>query len=450
MIPRMIRLAFLLSACVLGIAACNLRAIPRADVASAMNGDNLRLENTTSSSTPTAALEAEAVPGVTSTLPAVPTPNRCGLADNGPARQISADLQIDYATKSAQVAERIQFANRETARIDEIVLDTQANQWEGGFQLAALTVNGADADWELNVNHLSVRLPETLLPGCHVDIALDFTLQPPAIRDGLRAYRGFFGYSPRQFNLGHFLPTVAARVGGAWRIHEPVGIGEQVVHDIADWRVQVTVSNAAESLQIAAPGEVAMTGPGAWDIDLANSRDFAISLSEEFVVVEGQTSDGVTVAIYTFADALIDAGGLWLDGAAHTLGASVQALELFSRKFGSYPYQRFALVQGDFPDGMEFTGLAFVGSAWFTNFDGTAYNYLTLISVHEIAHQWWYAQVGNDAALNPWLDEALATYSEYIFIENVYPADKNWWWTFRVASYLPQGRWSTASRLRVQ
>ena len=97
------------------------------------------------------------------------------------------------------------------------------------------------------------------------------------------------------------------------------------------------------------------------------------------------------------------------------------------------------IVQGDFPDGMEFSGIVFVSTAWFYTFDGTHQNYLTLITIHEVSHQWWYARVGNDSALAPWLDEALSTYSEYIFIENYYPDFKNWWWTFRVANFGPQG-----------
>jgi aminopeptidase N len=62
-----------------------------------------------------------------------------------------------------------------------------------------------------------------------------------------------------------------------------------------------------------------------------------------------------------------------------------------------------------------------------------------LITVHEIAHQWWYGLVGSDQAVNPWLDEALATYSEYAFIEEQFPALKDWWWQFRVNSLSPQG-----------
>jgi len=44
-------------------------------------------------------------------------------------------------------------------------------------------------------------------------------------------------------------------------------------------------------------------------------------------------------------------------------------------------------------------------------------NYLTTLSVHETAHQWWDGLVGTDQALEPWLDEALATYAERIFYQ---------------------------------
>jgi aminopeptidase N len=34
--------------------------------------------------------------------------------------------------------------------------------------------------------------------------------------------------------------------------------------------------------------------------------------------------------------------------------------------------------------------------------------------VHEAAHQWFYSTVGNDQARDPWLDEALASYAEFV------------------------------------
>ena len=308
-----------------------------------------------------------------------------------------------------------------------------------------LYANGLDrqrraAAYELDLNRLQINLNEPLESGCWLEIGLSFHLQPAEIRDGLRSYRGFYGYSPRQLNLGHFLPTIAARLDGDWRIHEPIGIGEQVVYEVADWHVNLSVNNAADALILAAPGTVTVLGSNAWDIELLNSRDFAISLSDQMIAAARQISENLTVEVYSFDDAQINANGVRLDGADHVLREAEKALSLYERQFGAYARERFVIVQGDFPDGMEFTGLVFVGGAWFTNFDGGIRNYLTLISVHEIAHQWWYASVGNDSALNPWLDEALATYSEYLFIEEHYPADKNWWWTFRVAGFFPQGK----------
>jgi aminopeptidase N len=35
-----------------------------------------------------------------------------------------------------------------------------------------------------------------------------------------------------------------------------------------------------------------------------------------------------------------------------------------------------------------------------------------VVTVHELAHQWFYAMVGNSQARDPWLDEAFATFAE--------------------------------------
>ena len=421
--------------CSLIFAGCNLSRAATADDATAGGDAQLKLEALQAQATPAQAISSP--PAAKPTL--APTPDRC--SQNAPplARRIEAEARIDYGERSAEVSQRIQFYNLEDLALSEIVLDVQPNQWDDTFALSALRVNGALADYALASNRLEIPLAAPLMAGCWLDIALDFQLRPQAIREGLRAYRGFLGFSPRQFNLSHFLPTVAARLAGEWRIHQPTGIGEQIVYEPADWRVQVTVADASESLQLAAPGTVTKQAEGHWLVELPASRDLALSLSEEYILAEREVAPGLVVAVYTFTDARINIGGAWLDGAAHLLDEAGKALRLFARDFGAYPYGRFVIVQGDFPDGMEFSGLVYVGSAWFYGFDGTHRNYLTLIAVHEIAHQWWYARVGSDSALTPWLDEALATYSEYLFIEAFYPADKNWWWTFRVANFLPQG-----------
>lgn len=386
---------------------------------------------------------ASVQPAATSSAPVEPTPSypyACGADDiASAARQVEARVDIDYAQKVASVDQLLSFTNREDSPLGSIVLDVQANQWDGSFVLHELLVDEYPAYHELESNKLEIPLATALPAGCAIEIEIRFRLLPDVIRDGMRAFRGFFGYSPRQLNLAHFLPNIAARVNEEWRIHSPANFGEQIVYDVTDWRVSVQVQDATEDLQLAAPGDIKELGPGFWQVELRQSRDFALSLSDKFQLREGRTASGLDIAVYTLRDSQAGVNINGRNSASHVLTVTIQALDLFERLFGDYPRNRLVVVQGDFPDGMEFTGLVFVGSAWFAQFDGTPYNYLTLVSVHEIAHQWWYALVGSDAALHPWLDEALATYSEYLFIEAHYPADKNWWWTFRVAGYSPQG-----------
>ena len=289
--------ALLVSGCNLGVASGNI-VVPE-------SASNLRLQVTqvapnatappASTSAPSTAIESSSDRA---------SPYDCTMdVDAGAARKISADVGIDYDTKRATVRQQIGFVNREDIAIDNIIIDVQINQWNGSFALETLLVQGAPAYHELHLNRLQIPLAIDLPKGCAIDIEISFSVFPEAIRDGLRAYRGYFGYSPRQLNLAHFLPSVAARVDGEWLLHEPARIGEQIVYDVVDWEVTIDVLDGGDSLQLAAPGAVTQLEPGKWQVALENSRDFSISLSDSYRVQEQQTASGVTVVVYSFADA---------------------------------------------------------------------------------------------------------------------------------------------------
>jgi aminopeptidase N len=115
------------------------------------------------------------------------------------------------------------------------------------------------------------------------------------------------------------------------------------------------------------------------------------------------------------------------------------ALTTYQERFGPYPYPVLSIVEANFYDGMEYAGLFFLGRDFYLADDGTKLNYLIDLAVHETAHQWWFGLVGNDQAMEPWLDEALATYSEYLFYEEYYPGMAEAWWHFRVETFSPTG-----------
>jgi aminopeptidase N len=94
---------------------------------------------------------------------------------------------------------------------------------------------------------------------------------------------------------------------------------------------------------------------------------------------------------------------------------------------------------GDFNDGMEYSAFFYLSRDFYNLYDETPANYLTFVAVHETSHQWWFEQVANDQAQQPWLDEALSTYSEYIYYENMHPDLTAWWWAYRIDFYNPQG-----------
>jgi len=366
-------------------------------------------------------------------------PILCPAAPNAPMTRYTLTAELDYPSRTVLVEQGVEYVNRTEKPFEELLLTVRPNSLPDVFTLESVVLGEYDLSYELTGPRLTVELPEKLDPGCAMKLSFKFRLTIPQIdREGVNAYKGYLGFSDRQINLGHWTPTVAVRQGDDWIMHDEIPIGEQDVLDDADWDVTLNIKDAPEKLQVAAPGEIVMNEPGHWRYTLSGARDFSLSMSTDYRISTQDSDDGVTVELYTFDDALIQTEAGAINSPAFALDVATKALSMYSDLYGQFPHQRMVVIESDFPDGMEFSGLVFVGGEYFRSFGGPT-SYLMLITVHEIAHQWWYGQVGNDPALNPWLDEALATYGEYTFIEEYFPALKDWWWSFRVDNFSPEG-----------
>ena len=68
---------------------------------------------------------------------------------------------------------------------------------------------------------------------------------------------------------------------------------------------------------------------------------------------------------------------------------------------------------------MEYPGIVLIDQSLYT---GTEADEIILehVVVHETAHQWWYAAVGNDQVKEPWLDEALTDYSTFLYYGRIH------------------------------
>ncbi len=363
----------------------------------------------------------------------------CSPGEAAPTTRHTVIADIDYAQRTISVAQTTRYVNWTEAALADLRFNVEPNVWPGAFTLDSVMLGETSVSYELTGRRLIVELAQELDPRCAESITLSFRLVVPRIGEGVEAYKGFFGYSPRQLNLGHWLPTMAARLNEDWVTRESFAFGEQDVLDNADWDVTLNVSGALNTLQIAAPGMITELAPLSWQVVHRNARELAVSLSETFNVADEQLDSGVRVELYSFNDAIIQSEQGTIDSPSYALAIASRSLALYEELYGAYPYERMVVVQADFPDGMELSGLVFVGGEYFRGFTGDPASYLTIITAHEIAHQWWYGKVGNDQALSPWLDEALATYSELAFIEEYYPELEAWWWWFRVDRLEPEG-----------
>lgn len=340
------------------------------------------------------------------------------------------DTVIDYDLHRVDVAETIQYPNHTGQMLSSLTLAVAANLWPDCFQLNEVTVDGTPVTGHsLNLHRLDLPLPAPLDPDSVSTVTLGYSLSLPYM-DQLHSQRArIFGYSEIQMNLVNWYPFIVPFKNGDWIIREPWSHGEYLVYPTADFEVNLKFASAENPPTVASSGLAEPNGDSKRYI-LSNGRAFALSASREFQVSQIQAGD-ITVFSYYLP--------IYKNAGEAALIASAQALQVFSQRFGEYPHQTLSVVIADFKDSMEFSGLYFHSRSFYDLYDGTVKNYLTFVAVHETGHQWWFEQVANDQAEEPWLDESLTTYSELIYYEALHPDLVNWWWSYRIDFFEPHG-----------
>lgn len=383
--------------------------------------------------TPTAPV-FEAFP-VTDT-PSIPTETPLPTATPVPAleRAIYAlDVLIDYDSKTVGVNQKILYPNLTGNQLNNLVIAIVPNLWQGSFNLTSISINGeAITNYVITNQRLDIPLPFLLATNEAVEIDIQYSLVLPFAEqeDPSISRPRIYGYTNRQINLTNWYPFVVPNINGEWILHEPWYYGEHLAYDAADYAVTVRFADPASAPIVASSGVPETQADGSIVYKINSARAFALSASRDFQTSTTQVGD-ITLTSYYFP--FNESGG------QAALQATLEAIQVFSQRYGAYPHKSLAIVMGDFNDGMEYSAFYYLSKDFYNLYDGTPANYLTFVAVHETAHQWWFEQVANDQALQPWVDEALATYSEKIYYENAHPDLVSWWWTYRIDFYNPGG-----------
>jgi aminopeptidase N len=324
-------------------------------------------------------------------------------------------LDLVLAPDFAQLtgAATIRYTNRETVTLDALYLHLYPNLWDGGMAIADVRRSGVPAAWSLTSGDdlAEVRLAPPLQPGQTTELALVFSVPIPA--DGAVGNYGEFAYRQEILALAHFYPTVAVYDTG-WRLETPAAQGDVIYHDASVYDVTFT---ASAELTLAATGATLARGDGpagqaTWRLTGGPLRDFNIVASRRFRVASAQMDD-VTVNSYYLPDAA--------EGGRLALQWSVDALRALEAEVGAYPYAELDVTAtATDAGGIEYPGLIVIAERLYSDPGQRAT--LQSVALHEVAHEWWYAVIGNDQLNHPWLDEALAQYGVYLYLRRQYGA----------------------------
>lgn len=220
---------------------------------------------------------------------------------------------------------------------------------------------------------------------------------------------GRFGYGDETISVVNCNPIMAVYDGEYLDYHYN-SRGDPFYSECADYSARITVP---KEYLVASTGTIISEkekgDKKTYTIDAKNVRDFGFVASDKFKVISEEIN-GVLVNSYSFSSEYIN---------KKALEAAVASIDIFSSTFGEYPYDTFNVVETNFYiGGMEYPGMVLIDDSYYNAADE---GIMEMIIAHEAGHQWWYAQVGNDQVANPWLDEALTTFSERVYYEGRYP-----------------------------
>ncbi|WP_437783943.1 M1 family metallopeptidase [Sorangium sp. So ce1097] len=254
-----------------------------------------------------------------------------------------------------------------------------------------------DPDDETDIR---VELPQPVAPGdaITIDLAWDADLPSLALRTG---HHGSFHM------VGQWFPKVARlEPDGTWA-HFPYHRLSEFYADFGAYDVTVDVP---EGFTVGATGrlveEQRRGGRAVRRFVQEDVHDFAFAAWDRFLEMRATTDDGVAIRC------LYPAGNE--REAALEIDLVTFGLSHLGAAFGRYPYDTLTIVHppegAEEAGGMEYPTLITTGGSWL--WPALGVRFVESVTMHELAHQWFYGLVATNEHRHPFLDEGLTTYAE--------------------------------------
>ncbi|GAP14667.1 aminopeptidase N [Longilinea arvoryzae] len=327
-------------------------------------------------------------------------------------------LQIDASGLSYTGTLNLAYLNESPSEITDLVFRLYPNTtYNYAGQLTVDSVEIANQsvqtqDFLKDHSALRILMPQALEPWKTAHAKLSFHGQVP---ESNSTY-GIFNHDPTNnlLTLANWYPILAARNANGWLAEEISPLGDAVTSETglfhviiqspAEWKVAETGTQVRQETRGDIQEIEVVSGP---------TRDFMIAASPNFIVSEIENNLGIVREWALPGNEIAQKDGLQVAN---------QALELFSEKFGEYPFNELDVVSMPINNasGVEYPGLIMIGHYLYA--PEKDFNIRAMVIAHEVAHQWWYSVIGNDVQENPWQDEALTSYSSFEYLESINPS----------------------------
>ena len=342
------------------------------------------------------------VPTASSTGDASACPSSYAPPDpNRPVVALAFTLSPDLTT--VRGTEHISFTPDRT--INELVFRLTANtapsvaagnsirvtsaRGDHGAGTATYSRAGAAASTQGGLLHIPFATPVAAGTTVTADLAFTVTLGNQAFDRFGRVGSG----SDRYAWFGSAEPLLAWERGYGWH-----------TEDLIQFTAESATSEAMQTaLSVTAPAgdTVIMSGDPAQPAAVAGQRTWTSTIA---------TARDVSVAVGPFATTDVSVGSTRLRVGAYSATVRDQLVPEFRRaitelsaRFGPFPFPSLSVAALPMQGG----GIEYPSSILMLSGSRN-------VAVHETAHQWFYAMVGDSQASHPYLDEAFASYAEHL------------------------------------
>jgi len=322
--------------------------------------------------------------GATVLALAPPTPSTAATtARLGQRYDITATL--DVAAGRLDAALELTLTNESPFAIDHVNLGAVSRALGFLTITGAVTVDGSavETEWTTGIN---LRVPlDDLAPAAeaiiHIPFRLDVARAPDAFTARLSRENGVLSF-------GQWFPILGPE-------HDVYGLGDpQITYSADAIRLELATTTDLPRDAVACPGLQAApeTAGRSWTCETADVRDFSFVVNPRFRLAT-RTVDDHEIRVYTETVAGDPTAALAADG-----------LIGMEEAFGDYPWPELVLAEVGSGGGfsMEYPQMIHLTR------DKVADPYVVY---HEVAHQWFYGQLGNHQQREPWLDEGFADFS---------------------------------------